>query len=312
MLLSRVSLNALRTFAEVARYQSLSKAAARLCISPSAVSHQMKLLEQQLETKLLIRRSQGVELTDSGQQLACYAITAMQQLEQGLQSTLHPHSEQLKVAIIPALLQRWLVPRLAHFYHSCPRAQLTLIEQDSLADFQQQDIDLHLHFGSGEFTGLRSERLMPEQAVPVCSPSLLASRPNKAQLTKNRLLTKIRLLQDDCTRRLYYTGFEEDKPGGLSWQGWYNQTDMTLNQQQPVTGFSHMGSMLSAAQQGVGVALGWQQLIQPSLENGSLVCLSEIRVPLKYSYYAVAPTEHFERPAVQQFLHWLRSSISCS
>ena len=155
MLLSRISLASLRTFSEVARQGSLSLAAEQLCISPSAVSHQMKLLEQHLDTALFIRRARGVELTGAGKHLAEYAIRSMLQLEQGLQRATQASQRQLSVAAIPAITQLWLVPKLHRFYALHPDIELSIIDQDALTDFNQQAIDLHLHFGSGECIELK-------------------------------------------------------------------------------------------------------------------------------------------------------------
>lgn len=295
MLLSRISLASLRTFSEVARQGSLSLAAEQLCISPSAVSHQMKLLEQQLDTALFIRRARGVELTGAGKHLAEYAIRSMLQLEQGLQRATQASQRQLSVAAIPAITQLWLVPKLHRFYALHPDIELSIIDQDALTDFNQQAVDLHLHFGSGECIGLKNELLMPEWAVPVCHPDLLAKFGSANEL-----------LEADSTRRLTYTGFDEDRPGGLNWSGWFNQAGLSLNPNQAVTHFNHLAPLFSAASYRQGIALGWQQLIQDDLQVGRLVALSETRVHLKYSYYAIAPEAHFERDVVKLFLAWIR------
>ncbi|WP_438464440.1 LysR substrate-binding domain-containing protein [Marinomonas sp. PE14-40] len=303
MILSRISLASLRTFACVAYHGSHSLAAEQLCISPSAVSHQMKLLEQQLEVSLFIRRSRGVELTHAGQELAEYASQAMHQLEQGLQSAVNTSKQTLSIAAIPAVVQQWLVPRLNRFYKKHPDIELSLLDQDALVDFNQQAIDLHIHFGSGEFIGLRSEFLMAEWATPVCSPMLIEQSPD--------LLMNVQdLLISPKTRRLTYLGFNEDKPGGLTWTGWFNQAGLTLNTQQASTSFNHLAPLFNAAIAGQGIALGWQQLIDNEIRSKQLVALSEIRVPLKYSYYAVAPDHHFKRPIVQSFIDWIKSEAS--
>lgn len=301
MLLSKVSLASLRTFATVAHHGSLSLAAATLCISPSAVSHQMKLLEQQLDVNLFVRRSRGIELTSAGQTLAEHAVRAMHQLEEGLQHARHNSKQQLCIAAIPAFTQCWLIPRLQSFYDRHPHIELTIIEQDALVDFNQQAVDLNLHFGSGEFMGLKSELLMQEWAIPVCSPNLLSGfNPPTA------------LLHDTKTRRLTYTGFTEDRPGGLSWAGWFNHANLNLNPEQAITHFNHLSPLYTAAKMGQGIALGWQQLIETSLKKTSLVAIGALRVPLKYSYYLVAPEHHFERNAVQHFLDWIREEIANS
>ena len=295
MLLSRISLAALRTFSEVARQGSLSRAAQYLCISPSAVSHQMKLLEEQLQTKLFIRRTHGVELTEAGQKLSAQSIAAIQQLENGLQQATGKSKQTLLVACVPAFSQLWLIPRLERLYAKCPDVNLSIVEQDHLADFTQQNIDVHLHFGSGEFPGLKSVLLMAEKVTPVVSGKI------SGQPTSDHLLVS------NNTRRLSYIGFDEDRPGGISWQGWFNRASLELNPAQSETQFSHVAPMINATCQGHGMALGWINLIQPLLENGRLVRLSETDVPLKYSYYAVAPEQNFEKKQIATFIEWLKT-----
>ncbi len=295
MLLSKISLASLRTFTEVARHGSLSVAATQLCISPSAVSHQMKLLEQKLGVALLVRRTRGVALTDAGRHLGERAIIAMQHLESGLQASCDLSKQQLTVVAIPALVQLWIVPRLHRFYAQHPNIELRLLDQDDLCDFSNQFVDVHLHFGSGEFVGLKAEMLMQEWAVPIASPDLLANFSCADDL-----------FQSPDVRRFTYLGFDEDRPGGLSWEGWSNKTGVRLNEQQKTTQFNHLAPMYTAVALGQGIALGWGQLIEKELAAKRLVALSQMHVPLKYSYYGVAPEHHFEREPVKAFLSWMK------
>lgn len=299
MKLSQISLSALRTFAVVARSESLSIAAEQLCISPSAVSHQMKLLERQIGHVLFIRRSKGVKLTTVGERLSNHVISAIQSLEQGISQLEHHSLQTLTVATIPAISQLWLSPKLQFFYEQAPDINLSIFDQDGLVDFTHQPADLHLHFGSGEFLGCKSVLLMDEHVVPVCSPTLLARYENPEAL-----------LQASDVRRLTYAGYAEDAIGGITWQGWFNHSKLILNQHQAETRYNHLAPLFQSAKHGQGIALGWERLIEADIKSGNLVALSDIRMPLKYSYYFVIPEHNTEKREVQAFIDWAKSFSS--
>lgn len=290
------SLQALRTLACVAEYNSFSRAAEKLCISASAVSHQMKLLEQQLDMQLFKRRARGVELTDAGTQLARYASRGIQQLQTGLRvAGTVADRQRLVIAVTPSFGQRWLQPRLGDFYQQHADIELQLIAQDRLVDFNQQAIDMHIHFGDGQPIGLRSQFLLAESAVPVCHPSLLSN-------TSDPLL----LIANTHTRLLHYQAGSEDEPGGLSWHDWFSRYDLSQNPAQANSYFSHLSMALDAAKYQQGVALAWRSLIEQDIESRELMCLVDEGVALKYSHYLIAPEHHWQKPSLQQFCQWLQ------
>ncbi|MBY4676485.1 LysR substrate-binding domain-containing protein [Marinobacterium arenosum] len=292
-----ISLAALKTFAEVAEQQSLSKAAASLCISPSAVSHQMKLLEQQLGLKLFQRRAHGIQLTAAGEQLAQHASRAMQQVRLGVRKACQlSDRSRLVVAAIPSFCQQWLTPRLMRFNQLHSDIELHLIAQDRLADFNQQAIDLHIHFGDGQAIGLHSELFLTEQAVPVCHPAMLEPYSGPFDL-----------LCSANSRLLHYQGGDEDQPGGISWSEWLVRHNLQPHPQQQHSWFSHLSLAINAARHSQGIALGWRSLIEQELASGELVPLAAEGTPLKYAHYLVAPEHSWENPALQQFIEWLKT-----
>ena len=224
----------------------------------------------------------------------------MQQLESGLkQAQRRDQKAVLRIAAIHTFAQQWLLPRLKSFHDAHPDIAIQLHNRDQLVDFSHQPWDLHLHFGHGDFVGLTSELLMPETAIAVAAPSLLEDFQNKPLL-----------LQSSHVRRLEYLPDEEDQPGGASWPEWFKRAQLPLNPLQPCDGFSHLSLAIRAACFGQGIALAWQQLVQEELKKGELVALSETTLPLKYSYYAVAPEHHFEKPTVKRFMEWLKDQIA--
>lgn len=298
MLDKNISLSALKTLATVSETESFSLASERLYISPSAVSHQMKLLEQQLGFPLFERRAHGVKLTSAGQRLADYAVKAMQLINTGLSRAGEQTQRQsLTIAVTPSFGHYWLQPRLSQFHDLYPQLELQLIAQDRLVDFNQQQIDIHIHFGDGQAIGLKSEYLISEAAVPVCHPSLLEVYPSP-----------IELLCASSSRLLHYKAGDEDAPGGITWSDWFSRHNLQPEPNQQHSYFSHLHMALNAANLKQGIALAWQSLLNTEA-TASLVLLSDITTPLKFNHYLVAPEHHWQREPVQKFCQWLRSIL---
>ncbi|WP_051227823.1 LysR family transcriptional regulator [Oceanospirillum beijerinckii] len=339
-----ISLTAIRTLAIVAREQSFTKAAEQLCISPSAVSHQMKQLEQQLGYRLFHRKAQGVALTPSGLELARYANQAMQQLDTGLLKARESSQKtQLTLAVTPSLAQLWLIPRLNDFCPQYPNIELMIKAQDKLTDFNQQHADLHLHFGDGQAIGLKSLYLMSESVVAVGHKTLFSDLinpedPNEVQA----------LLSQGQLRLLHYKGGEEDAPGGLNWREWFSRQNITMASHQAHLYFSHLQLVLEAVKQQQGIALMWQSLLPDELRlshpaqsrhikravhpgqvnhltqskalgqsdnskqqgNSQLTVLPFAPITLKYSHYLVAPEHHWQREEIQALSGWLQLQAS--
>lgn len=303
-----ISLVAVRTLAMVGREQSFSRAAEQLFISPSAVSHQMKQLEQQLGYGLFKRKSQGVELTQAGLELSRYANQAMQQLDIGLQRARESSQrESLTLAVTPSFAQLWLIPRLNSFYQQYPEIELTLIARDQLTDFNQQDVDAHLHFGDGLAVGLQSQFLIAESVVAVCHPSLFEKAALENSVGDQASDIADVLMRSRSCRLLHYRA-GEDAPGGLSWRDWYSRHNLTTSAGQQHVYFSHLQMALEAARQQQGVALVWQSLLDEN--DQSLMVLPMPAVPLKFSHYLVAPEHNWQSPNIQALSQWLEDQIS--
>ena len=316
-----ISLTAIRTLAIVAREQSFTKAAEQLCISPSAVSHQMKQLEQQLGYRLFQRKAQGVALTPSGLELARYANQAMQQLDTGLLKARESSQKtQLTLAITPSLAQLWLIPRFNDFCQQYPDIELHIKAQDKLTDFNQQHADLHLHFGDGQAVGLKSQYLMSESMVAVSHKALFSDLLDPEDPTEVQAL-----LSQGQLRLLHYKGGEEDTPGGLNWREWFSRQNLTMATHQTHLYFSHLQLVLEAVKQQQGIALMWQSLLPDELkpdslqsdhlepsdnskqqDSSQLIVLPFTPIALKYSHYLVSPEHHWQRDEIQALSHWLQ------
>lgn len=290
-----LSLAAIQTFIVVASEQNFSQAAKLLHITPSAVSHRIKLLEQQLNVRLFNRFSKGVTLTNAGKTLQQYVTQGMNLIHQGIQtSQFVSQREKLVIAVIPSLANDWLIPKLTAFYQAFTNIELEIIALDPLADFSSSRYDAHIHFGSGRYPGLVSQFLFKEKVYPVCHPSLyqsIANRPLSDVLQEYNLL-------------LYRAGLE-DEPGATNLAGWLRCFDIPPFTEIKQVWFSHVSMALTAAKQRQGIALGWHQIVKPAIEAGELIRITDYEIDTEFNYYFVATKKSWQREVVQQFYYWL-------
>ncbi|KZN44473.1 LysR substrate-binding domain-containing protein [Pseudoalteromonas luteoviolacea] len=283
-----LSLTALYTFSVVAKELNFTVAAGILHISPSAVSHQMKLLESQLGMSLFHRKSKGVILTPEAVRLYEHVSKGFNVLEHGVVAA--RRSTQVKrivLAVIPSLLEHWLIPKLGEFYQCYPHIELNLIAQDQLIDFNCHHVDAHLHFGHGQYQGLNCTRLASEWAYPVCSPNYLKALDEDAPL-------------------LSYQGGMEDAPGCINWQTWLEQHYVDGIPNQNIRTFSHLGHTLTAAKYSQGIALGWHHIAIEMLAQGALVKLPYEPMLMPFSYFFVTDQNTCNSEALTCLLTWLK------
>lgn len=298
-------LGALRTFEVVARHLSLARAADELCVTPAAVSHQIRTLEDHLGVPLFRRAGRNILLTDAGQ--ACLPgirdgferlTSAVNQIDSFGQSGI------LTVSVAPSFAVKWLVPRLDRFQEQQPGIDIRVSASNQLADFASDDVDLAIRYGSGRYPGLVVERLLPESVFPVCSPDLLAQITGPADL-----LGQV-LLHDDSP---------DDDQSCPTWQMWLRAAGVI-----PAAGsgnggelegrrglrFTQSSLVLEAAIHGKGVALAKARLAESDLASGRLVRLFGDATPIDFAYFVVGPERKVGLPKVAAFIEWLRQEAA--
>lgn len=297
---SSISYSAIHTFTVVAQQLSFTRAAEVLHITPSAVSHQMKLLESQMGITLFVRQSKGVSLTLAGKALFGHALSGIKNIQHGItQSQFASQKEKLVIAVIPSLCQLWLIPRLMDFCDSHPHIELELVAVDQLVDFNTSTFDGHIHFGAGDYRIHQALFLSSEVVYPVCHPDLLTSNEsnNVGEIIRNN-------------RLLNYKAGVEDEPGGVSWIDWFNffsiEKPFHLNQMW----FSHVAMATTAAKQKQGVVLGWHRMVQDDIAQGLLSRMTEHNIQTSYSYYLVAPQRSWRTKSFNTFSAWLAKQFS--
>ena len=249
------SLAALRAFEATVRLGGLARAAGELTVSPSAVSHQLRGLEDSLGTRLLDRRTGigGVCVTPAGARLLTAAREALSLLEEACEE-IGGISRRLTVSANVPFSTMWLAMRLAEFSALHPETPLNAIIQEAEPDFARHGIDLAIEHVLE--TALRPDDvvLFREQVFPVCSPDLYALATTEAH--------RCRLLQE----------VHENSPE-LDWQSWASAFGLPDNFEERVIRYASFGQVVGAALGGAGLALGRSPLIDPDLASGRLVRL---------------------------------------
>jgi DNA-binding transcriptional LysR family regulator len=286
-------LDLLAAFEAVARHRSFTRAGAERFITQSAISRQIRTLEEHLGTTLLDRSHRTLTLTDEGRRLheTCTTILAAVRTTVGDIRTARKRPV-LSITTTPAFALMWLVPRLPSFTRAHPEVDVRIDSGIGLHDLKAGAFDLAIRYGRAD-TPL-GKLLFQEDIVPVCSPALAQddSRPLKAPSD----LRAHTLLQ------------VEVPPGStvpLEWDSWLAEHRVAGLRPSATLSFSNYDHAIAAALCGQGVVLGRLQLIEQLLRHGKLVApLGSPRTSQRAHYVAVAP-ESAAKPQVEDFEHWL-------
>lgn len=287
------SLTALRTFECAARHAHFGRAAAELCVTDSAVSHQIRQLEEQLGTALFVREGRQVSPTPAARRLLQRLQQAFELILDACDELRDPGSQAvLRIAVTAELAQKWLVSRLADFTARYPQITLHLHEQPLEACLPSQDIDLAITYGTGpEDASAYFVRPLPTlQFFPVCSPSLF----NQGALKHPRDLARHALLHDD--------------QDGKTWTAWLTTHAGDIQPARHLY-LGHAGLALEAAAQGQGVAMGDNLTATEDLANGRLVRPFSASVAALGQYALVCERIRLEKPAVTQFIEWFTDQL---
>src|SRR5208282_736257 len=168
------SLNGLRAFEAAARHLSFTRAATELHVTQTAISHQIRRLEEQLGTALFERRTRELRLTREAAAYLPAVQAAFDELRQATARLQRPAREgMLTVSTTASLAAKWLVTRVASFQDAHPGIEVRITTSTNLVDFQRDEVDLAVRYGLGNWPGLRTQWLMAEDIFPVCSPALM-------------------------------------------------------------------------------------------------------------------------------------------
>lgn len=282
-------LNALRAFEAAARLLSFTRAADELHVTQAAVSHQIKGLEEWLGVPLFRRVNRGLVLTDAGQTYLPPLREALDLMANATERVIRRDSTgTLTISTMPSFAAKWLVLRLGRFQAAHPELDVRLHTTSQMVDFAQQDVDVAIRFGSGNWPDLRVERLLNEDIFPVCCPSLLPTLATPDDLKKHTLL------HDDYI---------------VTWGDWLAEAGVEGIDATRGLHFTDSSHTIQAAMEGHGVALARQVLAADDLAAGRLARPFGVALSGLYAYYFVAPTHYFQRPKVKAFREWLFAEV---
>ena len=279
----------LQTFECAARHGNFSRAAEELNLTQSAVSRQVRELEEQTGLSLFERIRKRVVLSDAGASLLPEVrelLAGAERLMLGARSV-GPRARRLRVATLPTFGSRWLVPRLGQFLARQHAVVLQLESRDRPFSFQEEAVDLVIHYGQPVWPGGVATFLCSELVVPVASRAVAADlsaggAPDLAGAHLLHLTGRPGLWSQWCER----FGHQ----GGDPWRG---------------TRFDQFQMIIAAVQAGLGVGLLPSYLIEQETQRGDLVQLFDQPMPTETSYYIILPEGHQTNPAAQDFQTWL-------
>jgi DNA-binding transcriptional LysR family regulator len=281
----------LLTFEALARLRSVTQAAEELFVTPSAVSHRVKQLEQIIGTKLFGRAD--FSLTTEGSEYLAHVregLATLQKFPGAAGQSANPGKRKLRLAVTPTFSRSILIPRLRQFTEAYPEIDLTLQVSIPLLDVVAEDADLMVRFGTGRYADVEHVCLMQDEVTPLASPAYVREH---GPFDSPEDLEGQALLRSPLE----------------PWRTWF-----AANRQEwpePIEGsqFNDIGLMCDAAAAGMGIALVRLKLGAPWLDNGSLVRLYERNVPSPHAHYLCWRTGMMDRWECAAFAEWLRKSV---
>jgi LysR family transcriptional regulator, glycine cleavage system transcriptional activator len=288
-------LNSLRAFEAAARHLNFEKAGDEIAVTASAVGQQVKQLEGWLRRPLFVRLpSKGVALTAAGERYAASLTGLLDQLNEATARALRPDSSRtLTISTLPSFAANWLIPRMGSLKARFPDLEVRVSISTHRTDFEREDVDVVVRFGSGDWPGMRVDLLLEEVYFPVCSMALMndPERPLRepADLRHHALLHEV----------------VENVPNYVTWDRWFEAIGVTGIDTRPGPRFGHTFLCLQAAASGQGVALATNVLIGDYLKAGRLVRPFAHEVRGVHQYYVVCPESWGDRRAIVDFRTWL-------
>lgn len=279
----QLPLNALRAFEAAARHLNFTRAAAELCVSQGAVSHQVALLERRLGVPLFRRLPRGLALTDEGMALVPVLGDAFDRIGETLDRYEGGRMrEVLTVGVVGTFATGWLLPRLHRFHRAHPEVDLRLMTNNNRVDLAGEGLDYAIRFGDGAWHGTHAVPLIVAPLAPLCAPAIAARLTTPAELARETLLRSYR--PDE-------------------WPRWFDAAGVPCPR---LTGpvFDSSAVMIAAALAGHGIALAPPAMFEADLAAERLIQPFPVEVALG-RYWLTRLNSRRETVAMQAFAAWL-------
>lgn len=284
----------LRAFEAAAAHLSFQRAAQELSVTPSAISHQVRALEESLGQPLFRRLTRQLALTRAGQRLFDDLRTGFDLLEVGVDRLRRPSASQaVTLSTNTAFAARWVLPRMDAFRKACPGVELRLHASDALVDLARGEADIAVRSGNGNWPGLVSRALMPERYAPLCSPML--GLKAAADLPKHRLI---------------HCDWQPQALAPAVWPRWFREAGIAPPRGRAMKAsglsFSDETHAMLAALAGHGVALLSLTLSAEELRSGALVQPFGPALDTG-SYFLAVANGREDEPAIRAVWEWIAS-----
>jgi len=288
------SLAALRVFEAAGRHLSFTNAAAELFVTTSAVSRQIRALEDELGRPLFERQARGLALTKDGAVYLAQVADALRRLDQASAALRGDGSRRtLRLSVLASFAGNWLVPRLPAFERAHPAIDVAMEATTRYADFGRDPVDLAIRFGTGPWQGLHSEPLFPLEFYAVCRPDRRRTGPplrTPADLAQHTWLEEVHI--------------------PAAWPLWLTAAGVPhLTPVRRLT-YDHAQLMLDAAMAGQGVALTSDVIAERALREKKLVKPFAITATAAWTYHLVLRPEDRRDPAVAAFRDWIVAEVA--
>ncbi|MCL4142756.1 UNVERIFIED_CONTAM: hypothetical protein GTU68_026846 [Idotea baltica] len=293
-------LNALRAFEAAARRLSFTKAAEELNVTPGAISQQIRQLEDYAGTPLFKRTGRSVLLTDAAQASLPLVRDAFERIgEAGRIMQAPARKGRVMVSSAPSFAAKWLAPKLDRFHRNHDGVEAWISADMGLTDFTTADADFAIRYGRGNYDGLKSEKLLDETVLPVCSPALLEGAD---ALRKPEDLAKHTLLHDESP---------ENDPSCPDWGSWLRARNVTGVESSRGPRLNQAILVIEAAAAGRGVALAKRAIAASDLAAGRLIApFADGSTAIDFGYWLVWPKGRHLSPDVRNFMKWIKKEAA--
>ena len=284
------SLNALRAFIAVAREGGVSRAAESLNLTHSAISHQIRALQEDLGVTLFDKAGRGLALTADGSRFADRIEAAFAEIEDAARELTASRHHRLRISTIPSFAACWLLPRLGDFISSCPDIDVNVSSTDKLSDIRGGEVDVCLRFGTGPYPGLFSQLLLRDWLFPVCSPDFA----KQYALRDNVWPAGIPLMHSYLE----------------PWSMWFPAAGINAREPEHGIMFDNSALMLQAAIKGQGLGLARHSLAHDDLIAGRLVRPFSAYVESPMSYFFLCRLDKQQAEPIARFRQWIERQVA--
>lgn len=294
-MLSSLPFTALRTFEAVARLRGFGRAAEELGVTQSSVSQQVKVIEEWIGARLLVRGPKLTMPTKEGQMLSTAIAEGFGQVDDLCKQLRRKDDADptITVSSPPGFAVNWLFSRLIRFDEQYPERPVSIATDPADYGFVEGNADLAILYGLGNYPGLSVEQLMKERLFPVCSPDLLRKGP------------PLEALADLAKHTILLDSFRDIGGSIPTFTYWAEETGQVLPELVRTRQFGQSNMVVDAAIEGLGVALGREPLVKRALADGRLVQPLRGVAVSQYAYWLVCPKSAMQSPRLRAFRNWI-------